>query len=84
MEFRDFRSSSDSDLPEFNPKEHATIEHFWDAMSKVKFVTDINMHKYGTLAVLAKTLLVSPHSNADPEQSKKVTLTFLQYVTYLV
>ena len=68
MEFRDFRSSSDSDLPEFNPEVHAAIEHFWDAMSKVKLVTDINTHKFGTLGVLAKTLLVLLHSNADPER----------------
>ena len=68
MEFRGFRSSSDSDLPKFDPKEHAAIEHFWDAMSKVKLVTVISTHKFGTLAVLAKTLLVLPHSNADPER----------------
>ena len=65
MEFRDFRSSSDSDLPEFNPKEHAAIEHFWDAMSKVKLV---NESKFETLAALAKVLLILPHSNADPER----------------
>ena len=37
-------------------------------MSKVKLVTDINTSRFGTLAQLAKILLVLPHSNADPER----------------
>ena len=84
MEFRDFRSS---DLPEFNPKEHAAIEHFWDAMSKVKLV---NESKFETLAALAKVLLILPHSNADPERlfsmvrkiETEQSLILLLYVTY--
>ena len=51
MEFRDFRSCSDSELPQFNSTDYAAIEHYWDAMSKVKLVTDINTSRFGTLAL---------------------------------
>ena len=68
MEFRDFRSCSDSELPQFHSTNYAAIEHYRDAMSKVKLVTDINTSRFGTLAQFAKILLVLPHSNADPER----------------
>ena len=37
-------------------------------MAEQKAITDSASLRFGTLAQLAKTLLVLPHSNADPER----------------
>ena len=67
-EFRDYRAMSDSDLPKLDADEHAAIDHFWAALAEVHSVTDSETYRFGTLAHLAKTILVLPHSNADPER----------------
>ena len=48
--------------------EHAALDHFWAAVAEIHSVTDIETYRFGLLARLAKTLLVLPHSNADPER----------------
>ena len=69
MEFRDFRATSDTHLPTFDPKnDNAAIDHYWAAMSEVRSVTDSEIYRFQYLSQLAKTLLVLPHSNADPER----------------
>jgi hypothetical protein len=67
-EFRDYRAISDSDLPSLGTNEHAALDHFWAAVAEVKSITDSETYHFGFLAQLAKTLLVLPHSNADPER----------------
>lgn len=69
MEFRDFRATSNTHLPTFDPKnDNAAVDHFWAAMSDVRSVADSEMYRFQYLSQLAKTLLVLPHSNADPER----------------
>ena len=68
MQFRDFRAASDDQLPPFDPHETAAIDHFQAAMAEVPLVTDLDTLRCGVLSVLAKVLLVLPHSNADPER----------------
>ena len=65
MQFRDFRSSTDDQLPSFNLDEYAAIDHFWSAMAKVEIVTDLETLRFGTLARLA---IILPLSNVDPER----------------
>ena len=67
MEFRDYQAASDTDLPEFDPREYAGIDHFWAAMADVRSVADLHSFHFGVLSSLAKILLVLPHSNTDPE-----------------
>ena len=67
-EFRDYRAALDSELPEVSADAHAALDHFWAAAAEVRSVTDSETYRFGTLAQLAKILLVLPHSNADPER----------------
>ena len=68
MELRDYRAASDSELPTFDHREYAAIDHFWAAMAEVKLVTDEESFRFGMLSRVAKVLLILPHSNADPER----------------
>ena len=44
------------------------VDHFWATMAEQKNITDSASLRFGTLAQLAKTLLVLPHSNAEPDR----------------
>ena len=68
MEFCDFRASTLDELPSFDPKEAGAIDHFWAAMAKVPSVMDSEIYRYSALSKFAQTLLILPHSNADPER----------------
>ena len=68
MGFRDYRAISDSELPKLGTNEPAALDHFWAAVAEVHSVTDRETYSFRTLARLAKTFLVLPHSNADPER----------------
>ena len=67
-EFRDYRVALDIELPEVSADVSAALDHFWAAVAEVRSVTDSETCRFGTLARLAKILLVLPHSNADPER----------------
>ena len=67
-EFRDYKATSDSVLPRLGTNEHAALDHFWAAIAEIHSVTDSETYCFGLVACLAKTLLVLPHSNADPER----------------
>ena len=70
MEYRDYRACSDEQLPTVGSldQDSAAIDHFWYQMAQLKSVTDLSCYRFGTLSLLAKCLLVLPHSNADPER----------------
>ena len=68
MEFSDYRAANDDQLPSFDLREDAAVDHFWAAMSEIPTVTDADTLRFGMLSALAKVLLVLPHSNADPER----------------
>ena len=70
MEYRDYRACSDEQLPTVGSLDQgsAAIDHFWYEMAQLKSVTDLSCYRFGTLSLLAKCLLVLPHSNADPER----------------
>ena len=57
-------------LPTFTPSEDAAVDHFWASMAELKAtcITDLECLSFGFLSQLARTLLVLPHSNADPER----------------
>ena len=67
-EFRDYRAALDIELPEVSADMPAALDYFWAAVAEVHSVTDSETCRFGTLARLAKILLVLPHSNADPER----------------
>ncbi len=66
-EFLSFQVAPDSQLPVFDPKTDAAIDHFWSLMGKQTAIGDLSS-AYRNLSELAKTVLVLPHSNADPER----------------
>ena len=69
IKFQDYRACSDIQLPSFSPKEVIhTIDYFWAAMAELKDVSDHESIRFGVLSQLAKTVLVLPHSNADPDR----------------
>ena len=69
IQFQDYRACSDIQLPSSSPKEVIhTIDYFWAAMAELKDVSDHESLRFGVLSQLAKTVLVLPHSNADPER----------------
>ncbi len=68
MEFRDYRSMPEEDLPSLESSEDAYLDHFWAAVGDICSITDTEMYRFSVLGDLAKTLLVLPHSNADPER----------------
>lgn len=67
-EFLSFQVAPDSQLPSFDPKTDAAIDHFWSLMGKKTAIGDLSSLAYSNLSELAKTLLVLPHSNVDPER----------------
>ena len=54
-------------LPEFISSQDVDVDHFWAAMAE-QDITDSASLRFGTLAQLAKALLVLPYFNADPER----------------
>ena len=68
MEYLDYRSCTDEELPVFDPHSDAAIDHFWADIGDIRTVADLETLRFGKLSELAKVLLVLPHSNADPER----------------
>ena len=68
MEYLDYRSCTDDELPIFNPQSDAAIDHFWADIGDINIVTDLEHLRFEKLSQLAKALLVLPHSNAEPER----------------
>ena len=68
MEYLDYRSCTDDELPSFIPQSDAAIDHFWADIGDMKTVKDLETLRFEKLSLLAKALLVLPHSNADPER----------------
>ena len=67
-EFLSFQVAPDHQLPSFDHTADAAIDHFWSQMARQKAIGDLSSLAYPTLSELAKTLLVLPHSNVDPER----------------
>ena len=68
VEFQDYCVAPDNQLPGIIPSQNVAVDHFWAAMAEQKAITDSASLRFGTLAQQAKTLLILPHSNADPER----------------
>ena len=68
MEYLDYRSCTDEELPVFDPHSDAAIDHFWADIGDIRTVADLETLRFGKLSELAKVLLVLPHSNADPKR----------------
>ena len=65
MEFREFKSVPDSQLPECNN----SLEVFWASVGSLPLPAgDVGTKRFGNLARFCKTLLALPHSTADPER----------------
>ena len=70
IEFRDFRSATDCQLPSFNASDDSAIVSFWAAITNIRSITNLESFSFDYLSKLAQTLLVFPHSrsNADPDR----------------
>ena len=68
MEYLDYRSCTDDELLSFIPQSDAAIDHFWADIRDMKTVKDLETLRFEKLSLLAKALLVLPHSKADPER----------------
>ena len=65
MEFREYKSLPESQLPVCND----SLEQFWTSMGEILLPTgEATAKRFGNLAKFCKTLLVLPHSTADPER----------------
>ena len=56
----------DNQLPIFDGS--GELDQFWFFMGKMQKPGDTSQKRFSNLAGLCKTLLVLPHSNADPER----------------
>ena len=56
----------DNQLPIFD--ESGEPDQFWFSMGKIQKPGDTSQKRFSNLAGLCKTLLVLPHSNADPDR----------------
>ena len=66
MEFREYKSLPDSHLPMTHKN---ALEQFWALMAeKPRIVGESNVKQFGHLVSFCKTLLILPHSTADPER----------------
>jgi len=68
IEFCNFRSAPDCQLPSFNASDGSAIDSFWAAMANIHSLTNLESFRFGGLSKLAQTLLVLTHSNADYER----------------
>jgi hypothetical protein len=68
MDYLDYHSCTEDELPVFDPRSDAAIDHFWADIGDMKTVANLETLRFGKLSQLAKVLLVLPHSNADPER----------------
>ena len=65
-EFREYKSLPESQLPVCNDD---SLEHFWTSMGEIPLPAgEATAKRFGNLAKFCKTLLVLPHSTADPER----------------
>ena len=64
MEFREYKSLPDSQLTRC-----ISLEEFWKSMGELPLPGgEATAMRFGNLAKFCKTLLVLPHSTADPER----------------
>ena len=64
MEFREYQSLPDPQLPAYK-----SLDDFWASVGDLpKPAGDIGEKRFGHLTGFCKTLLVLPHSTADPER----------------
>ena len=68
IEYLNFWSCTDEELPPFDPKTNAAIDNFWANVEDIGTVTDLNSLRFGRSAQLSKALLVLFHSNANPKR----------------
>ena len=68
MEFREYKSLPDSQLPQ--PVTHkSALEEFWTLMGELPLLArESNVKRFDHLAAFCKNLLILPHSTADPER----------------
>ena len=65
MEFREYKSLPESQLPVCND----SLEQFWTSMGEIPLPAgEATAKRFGNLAKFCKTLLVLPHTIADPER----------------
>ena len=64
-ELNDYRVMPENQLPIY---EDGDLDQFWFSMGQMQKPGDTSLKRFGNLAGLCKTLLVLPHSNADPER----------------
>ena len=67
-EVRDYKSIPESLLPTRDMSSTSGIDHFWAQISAMTKPGDLQQKRFPQLAHLSKTLLVLPHSTADPER----------------
>ena len=66
--FHDFRSATECQLLSFIASDDSAVDGFWEAMANIHSITDLESFHFCYLSKIAQTLLVLPHSNADPER----------------
>lgn len=68
MEFREYKSLPDSQLPQPVTRKSA-LEEFWTLMGELPLLArESNAKRFDHLAGFCKNLLILPHSTADPER----------------
>ena len=64
MEFREYQSLPNPQLPLYK-----SLEEFWASLGDLPQPgSEIGEKRFGNLAAFCKTLLILPHSTADPER----------------
>lgn len=63
-EFRDFKAFPADHLPQ----EYSSLEEFWVLVGKILQPAAADARRFAHLSNFCKTLLVLPHSTADPER----------------
>ena len=66
-ELNDYRVMPENQLPVVDD-DGGNLDLFWFLMGKIQKPGDVSQKHFGNLGGLCKTLLVLPHSNADPER----------------
>ena len=67
-EVRDYKSVPECQLPILDLSCASGIDHFWTQIASMTKPGDLQQKRFPQLAHLCKTLLVLPHSTADPER----------------
>ena len=67
-EVNDFHVMPESQLPTINCDDDSALDQFWFSMGCIRKPGDTSQKRFSNFSRLCKTLLVLPHSNADPER----------------